>query len=58
MQKKYIKRDLQDHIKKRLKHNPAIALLGARQVGKSTLAKQILSKYKNSIYLGLEKVVR
>ena len=55
MQKKYIKRDLQDHIKKRLKHNPAIALLGARQVGKSTLAKQILSKYKNSIYLGLEK---
>ncbi len=32
----------------------AVALLGARQVGKSTLAKTIISQQKNSIYLDLE----
>ena len=42
-------------IKKRLDSNPAVALLGARQVGKSTLAKQLLKQYPNSIYLDLEK---
>jgi uncharacterized protein len=30
------------------------AIIGARQVGKSTLAKKILEKYTNSIYLDLE----
>ena len=52
---KIVKRSIQEHIETRLKHNPVVALLGARQVGKSTLAKQILKKYKNSIYLDLEK---
>ena len=33
---------------------PAVALLGARQVGKSTLAKKILSGFKQAIYLDLE----
>ena len=42
-------------IKQRLKTNPAVALLGARQVGKSTLAKQILQQYPNALYLDLEK---
>lgn len=55
MQKRYISRHLQTSIEKRLKHNPAIALLGARQVGKSTLARHILKKIKHSIYLDLEK---
>jgi uncharacterized protein len=34
---------------------PVVALLGARQVGKTTLAKEIISKLdKNSIYIDLE----
>lgn len=52
---KKIKRIFQDQIEIRLKHNPVVALLGARQVGKSTLAKLIMEKYANSIYLDLEK---
>ena len=50
-----VHRYLQGYIEKRLQHNPAVALLGARQVGKSTLARCILEKYKHSIYLDLEK---
>ena len=42
-------------IKKRLQNNPVVALLGARQVGKSTLAKTIIKTFPNSIYLDLEK---
>jgi uncharacterized protein len=45
------------HITRRLKesiaHNPAVALLGARQVGKTTLAKA-LARDVPSIYLDLE----
>ena len=37
-----IKRILSDHIKKRLFKNKAIILLGARQVGKTTMVKEIL----------------
>lgn len=33
---------------------PVTAIIGARQVGKSTLAKKFLAKYKNTIYLDLE----
>lgn len=55
MQELYLSRALQNHIQKRLNHNPAVILLGARQVGKSTLAQHLLKKYKNSLYLDLEK---
>lgn len=55
MQKKYIVRKFQELIEKRLEHNPVVALLGARQVGKSTLAKEIIKNYPNSVYLDLEK---
>lgn len=51
----YIHRDLENTILKRLRSNPAVALLGARQVGKSTLAENILSHYPESIYLDLER---
>ncbi|MBN2174890.1 MAG: AAA family ATPase [Bacteroidales bacterium] len=34
---------------------PVIALLGPRQCGKSTLAKHIIEKYTDFIYLDLEK---
>ena len=38
---------------KHLQHSPAVALLGPRQVGKTTLAKKIASE-RNSVYLDLE----
>jgi len=51
----YLKRTkLIKKIKTLLKNYPAVALLGARQVGKSTLAKEVLTQFKNSIYLDLE----
>ncbi len=34
---------------------PVTAIIGARQVGKSTLAKLLLKKFDNVIYLDLEK---
>ena len=50
----YISRLQEKTILRHLDAFPAVALLGARQVGKSTLAKRILENYKNSIYLDLE----
>lgn len=41
-------------ITKHLLAFPCVALLGARQVGKSTLARKILSGIKESVYLDLE----
>ena len=53
--KGYIPRDaLQKRLKELLENYPAVAILGARQVGKSTLAKQALKSLKNSIYLDLQ----
>ena len=37
-----------------LRENPVVALLGARQVGKTTLAKQLASKRANSTWFDLE----
>lgn len=50
-----IKRKLTDTIVKRLKTNPAVALLGARQVGKSTIAGMVLEYFPDSVYLDLER---
>ncbi len=41
-------------INKHLKAFPCVALLGARQVGKSTLAKEIIKNIDHSIYLDLQ----
>lgn len=49
MLKRYIKEALQ----KKLARMPAVALLGPRQVGKTTLAKSIV-KDSYSIYIDLE----
>ena len=54
MQKKIVPRHCHSLISFRLQHNPAVALLGARQVGKSTLARQILDEHPNALYLDLE----
>lgn len=50
-----IVRSLESQIKSAIKYNPVVAILGSRQVGKSTLAKSILAKHEKSIYLDLEK---
>ena len=50
----YIERNQESVIHKHLAAFPVVALLGARQVGKSTLAKRILGSYANSLYLDLE----
>lgn len=39
----------------RLRTNPAVALLGARQVGKSTLAAMLIKEFPGALYLDLER---
>jgi predicted AAA+ superfamily ATPase len=51
----YRKRILTADIFRRLKYMPAVALLGPRQCGKSTLAKHIIKQMDNAIYLDLER---
>ncbi len=46
-------RTLTDRLQRNIKQYPAVALLGARQVGKTTLAG-VIAKHQNSIYLDLE----
>jgi len=55
MDMKYIKRDLESTITRKLKTVPVIAVIGPRQSGKSTLIKNILKKRDNSLYLDLER---
>ena len=49
-----IERWITNKLKKTIDNRPAVALLGARQVGKTTLAQRISSHYPSSIYLDLE----
>lgn len=52
-----INRQLTSELSALVKQFPAVAILGARQVGKTTLAQQIAGKLKKKhIYLDLEKV--
>jgi len=51
----YIKRLLETKAESGLKHFQAIALLGPRQCGKSSLARHLFSKRKNVIYIDAEK---
>lgn len=55
MNKKIIKRDIQDNIENWLFKGKVIILYGARQVGKTTLAKELLRKYADeSAYFNCE----
>ncbi len=50
-----INRIFERKVRSLLLNNPAVVLMGPRQVGKTTLAKQILNDYKKScIYLDME----
>ena len=50
-----VKRLEENCIKKHFKNIPVVAIIGARQVGKTTLAKSLTSNYKETIFLDLEK---
>lgn len=50
----YIDRKITPKVVESLEDYPVVALLGARQVGKSTLAKKICAGFENAIYLDLE----
>ena len=52
---KYVARVQTAKIEHRLRSMPAVALLGPRQVGKSTLAKHIINTVGNAIYIDLER---
>ncbi len=49
-----IKRKLEKPVSESLKRFPVVGIIGARQVGKTTLAKKLQSQVSNSIYLDLE----
>ena len=50
----YVNRQIAQELSNRLEISPVVALLGSRQCGKSTLAKQLISTRPNAIYLDLE----
>ncbi len=49
-----IKRQIEPFIEQGIAEFPAVCIVGSRQVGKSTLAKQLIQERQNSIYLDLE----
>ena len=52
----YIKRILEDKIKKYLKSPEIIAIVGARQVGKTTLLKKIYNSVNEAIFLSFDNI--
>jgi len=55
MQGKYIPRQIESELHDSLLGFPAVAVLGPRQCGKSTLAKRVVAEHPSAIYLDLEK---
>lgn len=54
MQRNYILRQLEPEVRECLLDFPAVAVLGPRQCGKSTLAKKIVANNPKALYLDLE----
>ena len=50
-----IPRKLKSDIDRHKDNIPVVAIIGARQVGKTTLAKELISKKEDTIFLDLEK---
>lgn len=55
MQDIYIPRSLENDVRRGLEEFPAVAVLGPRQCGKSTLARHVIESFPKSIYLDLER---
>lgn len=55
MQHTYIERSLSSEVESCLRQFPAVAVLGPRQCGKSTLARHLVNARPDSIYLDLER---
>lgn len=53
---RYIKRNLEGTLRKYLNKHKAIVLYGARQVGKTTLVKNLFPKKDNALYLSCEQL--
>ena len=53
--KKYVSRKITKKICSKLDNMPAVAILGPRQCGKTTIAKHIISNIENAVYLDLER---
>lgn len=51
----YIHRQAENNVLNALRDFPVVALTGPRQCGKSTMAKHILDKFPQSIYLDMER---
>lgn len=51
----YIPRILTRYVMEGMKNNPVTAIIGPRQCGKSTLVRNILPEFKESLYLDLER---
>lgn len=49
-----MRRAIMNELRYRLRHNPVVGLLGARQVGKTTLARDVADSLPSSVYLDLE----
>ena len=54
MQTSYIHRNIETELRECLREFPAVAVLGPRQCGKSTLAQKIIAEMKDAVYLDLE----
>ncbi len=52
--KTYVQRVIEEEVELRLKEFPVVAILGPRQCGKSTLARQIVETKPSAVYLDLE----
>lgn len=52
--KNYIQREQESKIPRLINNFPSVAILGPRQCGKSTLARQLLMNIPHSVYLDLE----
>lgn len=51
----YVGRELEKAVRESLEYFPVTALLGPRQCGKSTLARQVVASFSESLFLDLER---
>lgn len=55
MQGNYIHRNIENELHEYLTDFPAVAVLGPRQCGKSTLARHVIKNYPDALHLDLER---